>query len=83
VQMDELWSFVDDKGHKQGVWLALDVETREIVGGHIGDRAKESALALWQSMPGVYRQCARLYTDHIWHCIHYYNEKIRLEQASC
>lgn len=32
VQMDELWSFVDDKGNKQWVWLAIDVVTREIVG---------------------------------------------------
>jgi IS1 family transposase len=64
VQMDELWSFVDDKGNKQWVWLALDVVTREIVGCHIGDRSKDSALALWQSMPGVYRQCAVIYTDH-------------------
>jgi IS1 family transposase len=32
VQMDELWSFVDDKGNKQWVWLAFDVRTREIVG---------------------------------------------------
>ena len=23
VQMDELWSFVDDKGNEQWVWLAL------------------------------------------------------------
>jgi insertion element IS1 protein InsB len=64
VQMDELWSFVDDKGNKQWVWLALDVVTREIVGCHIGDRSKDSALALWQSLPGVYRQCAVIYTDH-------------------
>lgn len=64
VQMDELWSFVDDKGNKQWVWLALDVETREIVGCHIGDRSSDSALALWQSMPGVYRQCAVMYTDY-------------------
>jgi len=64
VQMDELWSFVDEKGNKQWVWLALDVKTREIVGCHIGDRSKESALALWQSMPAVYRQCAMLDTDH-------------------
>jgi insertion element IS1 protein InsB len=140
VQMDELWSFVDDKGNKQWVWLALDVETREIVGCHIGDRSKDSALALWQSMPAVYRQCAMIYTDYwdayqavlpskrhravgketgltsyierfnntlrqrvsrlvrktlsfskkldnhiaaIWNFIHYYNEQIRLEQASC
>lgn len=64
VQMDELWSFVDDKGNKQWVWLALDVVTREIVGCHIGDRSKDSALRLWQSMPAVYRQCAMLYTDY-------------------
>jgi insertion element IS1 protein InsB len=64
VQMDELWSFVDDKGNKQWVWLALDVKTREIVGCHIGDRSAKSALSLWQSMPGVYRQCAVIYSDH-------------------
>ncbi|WP_431192620.1 IS1 family transposase [Stenomitos frigidus] len=64
VQREELWSFVDGRGNKQWVWLALDVETREIVGCHIGERSAESALALWQSMPGVYRQCAMLYTDY-------------------
>lgn len=64
VQMDELWSFVDDKGNKQWVWLALDTNTREVIGCHIGDRSRESAKALWQSLPGVYRQCATVYTDY-------------------
>jgi insertion element IS1 protein InsB len=64
VQMDELWSFVDDKGNKQWVWLALDVETREIVGCSIGDRSGDSAKALWESMPEVYRRCAVIYTDY-------------------
>lgn len=64
VQMDELWSFVDDKGSEQWVWLALDVETREIVGVHVGDRSATSARAIWDSMPPVYRQCAVIYTDH-------------------
>lgn len=63
VQMDELWSFVDDKGNEQWVWLALDAVTREIVGLHIGDRSSNSALALWQSLPPIYRQCAVIYTD--------------------
>jgi IS1 family transposase/transposase-like protein len=63
VQMDELWSFVDHKGNKQWVWLALDVATREIVGCFIGDRSKRSAQGLWDSMPAVYRQCAVIYTD--------------------
>ena len=64
VQMDELWSFVDDKGNKQWVWLAIDVVTREIVGCYIGDRSRNSAVALWESMPGVYRLCAVIYTDY-------------------
>lgn len=32
IQCDEMWSFVNDKGNKQWIWLALDVTTREIVG---------------------------------------------------
>jgi len=64
VQMDELWSFVDDKGSEQWIWLALDVETREIVGVHVGDRSAISARAIWDSMPPVYRQCAVIYTDY-------------------
>ena len=63
VQMDELWSFVDDKGNQQWVWLAIDVDTREIVGCYIGNRTATSAQALWQSMPAVYRQCAVIYSD--------------------
>ena len=38
VQMDELWSEVDDKGNEQWVWLAIDAVSREIVGCYIGDR---------------------------------------------
>jgi len=45
------------------VWLALDAQTREIVGVHIGDHSATSAGALWQSMPPVYRQCAVIYSD--------------------
>lgn len=64
VQMDELWSFVDEKGNKQWVWLAMDRASREIIGCHVGDRSIQSAQALWQSLPRHYRQYARIYTDH-------------------
>jgi IS1 family transposase len=64
VQMDELWSFVDAKGNKQWVWLAIDAKTREMIGCHVGDRSTQSAQALWDSLPRRYRQYARLYTDH-------------------
>jgi len=59
--MDELWSFVDNKGNQQWVWFALDVETREIV---VGIVVRYQKSALWNSMPPVYRQCAVIYTDH-------------------
>jgi IS1 family transposase len=64
VQMDELWSFVDEKGNKQWVWLAIDGASREIIGCHVGDRSAQSAQALWQSLPRPYRQYAPIYTDY-------------------
>ena len=63
IQCDEMWSFVGNKGNKQWIWLALDVETREIVGVHIGDRSEQGARKLWDSLPSIYRQCAVAYTD--------------------
>lgn len=61
--MDELWSFVAHKGQKQWVWLALDADTREVVGAAVGDRSEATARQLWASLPAVYRQCAVCYTD--------------------
>jgi insertion element IS1 protein InsB len=43
--------------------LALDRDSREIVGLHVGDRSEKSAQALWASLPPVYRQRATSYTD--------------------
>jgi IS1 family transposase len=63
MQCDELWSFVDHKGNKQWVWLALDADTREIVGVDIDARDEAAAQKLWESLPAVYRQCAIAYTD--------------------
>jgi IS1 family transposase/transposase-like protein len=63
IQCDEMWSFVGNKGNKQWIWLALDVETHEIIGVHIGNRSEQGAKKLWDSLPSVYRQCAVAYTD--------------------
>jgi IS1 family transposase/transposase-like protein len=63
IQCDEMWSFVGNKGEKQWIWLALDVDSREIVGLFVGNRDKEGAQGLWDSLPPVYRQCAVVYTD--------------------
>lgn len=63
IECDELWSFVKNSDNKQWVWLAIDRDTREIIGVHVGDRSRDGAEALWQSLPPVYRQCAVSYTD--------------------
>lgn len=63
IQLDEMWSFVGEKDNKQWIWLAIDVETREIVGVFIGNRSRKGAEGLWQSLPPIYRQCAVCYTD--------------------
>ena len=63
IQLDEMWSFVGSKRNKQWSWLALDGDTREIVGLYIGDRSRSSAKKLWSSIPSVYRQCAVCCTD--------------------
>lgn len=63
MQLDEIWSFVGAKRNKQWIWLALDADTREIVGVYIGSRCRNSAKKLWSSIPAIYRQCAVCYTD--------------------
>ncbi|NHC37964.1 IS1 family transposase [Scytonema millei] len=63
VECDEAWSFVDCKGDQQWIWLAMDRNTREIVGVYVGDRSKQGAIGLWNSLPSLYRQCAICHTD--------------------
>ena len=58
-----MWSFVQKKSNKKWIWLAIDADSREIVGAFVGSRDREGAEGLWKSLPPVYRQCAVCYTD--------------------
>jgi insertion element IS1 protein InsB len=58
-----MWSFVEMKSNKKWIWLAIDVDTKQIVGVFVGSRDREGAQGLWDSLPPVYRQCAVCYTD--------------------
>jgi IS1 family transposase len=65
LELDELWSFVQNKGQKRWLWVALSRRTRQIVAFVIGDRSAESCRKLWQRIPYEYRQgCS--YSD-FWH----------------
>jgi insertion element IS1 protein InsB len=50
IQLDEMWSFVGNKQNKKWIWLAIDADTREIVGAYIGERSRRSAKRLWSSI---------------------------------
>jgi IS1 family transposase/transposase-like protein len=63
IEADEMHTYIGNKRNVQWLWLAQDAETREIVGVYLGNRDAQSALALWKSLPPVYRQCAVCYTD--------------------
>lgn len=58
-----MWSFVDNKGNKKWIWLAMNVQNRQIIGFHIGDRSQESAQALWDSIDPFFRTNCLFFTD--------------------
>jgi IS1 family transposase len=62
-EADEMWSFVDNKGNKQWIWLAMNVSNRQIIGLHIGDRSEDSARALWDSINPYFRTNCVFFTD--------------------
>ena len=63
VQCDEMWSYCGNKQNKQWVWIAMNQQTREVVGLHIGGRTVKDAYALWKSLPQSYQENAFFFTD--------------------
>jgi insertion element IS1 protein InsB len=63
IECDEMWSFVFSKKNEVYIWLAIDRDTREIVGCFVGNRTRKSARQLWASLPEEYQQSAFAYTD--------------------
>ena len=60
---DEVWRFVGSQEQQVWLGLALDAQTRLIVGVAIGPRAKAPAEDLGYSLPPDYRQRAVCFTD--------------------
>ena len=63
LELDELWSFVTRKSNVVWIWIALERQTRHIVGLAFGDRSAQTCRELWQSLPPNYRKRAICYTD--------------------
>lgn len=58
-----MWSFVDSKKNEIYIWLAIDRNSRKIVGCFVRDRTRKSARQLWASLPEIYKQWHIAYTD--------------------
>jgi IS1 family transposase len=43
------------KAHKQWLSLAMDMQTRQVIAFHVGDRNRQSARRSWKRIPAVYR----------------------------
>jgi insertion element IS1 protein InsB len=63
AEADEMWSFVQQKANRQWIWIAMDVQTRQVIAFHVGDRSRDSAKELWAKIPLVYQEEAIFHTD--------------------
>jgi insertion element IS1 protein InsB len=46
VEADEMASFVQKKPNTQGLWIAMDAESRQVIALHVGNRIRRSARRL-------------------------------------
>ena len=63
AEVDERWSFVGSRAHKQWVWLAFDSTTRQVIAFSVGDRSRKSARQLWRRIPRSDREQATFDSD--------------------
>ena len=62
LELDELWSFVQNKKNQCWIWIALCATTKQIVAFVAGDRTTETCWALWCSIPWRYKR-VKCYSD--------------------
>ena len=60
VEADEMWSFVKNK---KWIWIALDVETRQVICFHVGNRGRKDAKLFWSKVPEKMKKESIFHTD--------------------
>jgi insertion element IS1 protein InsB len=58
IEADEMWSFLGNEWDVWWMWVALDADTRQVVGMAACDRFMHTARLPWKALPGVYRDGA-------------------------
>ncbi len=63
VEMNEMWNFVRKKENEVWIWLALEVNSRKIIGYAVGDRFVDTFRRLWDGISDKIKRKAIFYTD--------------------
>jgi len=57
LELDEMWSFVQEHWQKRWLWTAMCRRTRQIIAYAIGDRSQKTCQLLWERIPTRYKGC--------------------------
>jgi IS1 family transposase len=57
LEVDEMWSFVQEHWQKRWLWTAMCRRTRQIIAYAIGDRSQKTCQLLWERIPSSYKSC--------------------------
>lgn len=64
IQLDEMWSFVQQKANKQWLWLALNPVNKQIIAFHVGSRSGTDADLFRAKIPLIFKQQAGFFSDY-------------------
>ena len=62
VEIDEIGSFVRRKGRQAWVWIAVSLQSRQVLAMVVGERSAKTCRKLWERLPQAYRALL-VYTD--------------------
>jgi len=58
-----MWTFVGSRENEVWIWLALEVNSRKVIGYAIGDRSIDTFKRLWDGISDKVKRKATFYTD--------------------
>jgi insertion element IS1 protein InsB len=64
LQLDEMWTFVQNKDNKQWLWMALNPDNRQIVAFHVGGRSGKDAQLFYDKIPTIFKQNTGFFSDY-------------------
>ncbi len=70
-----MWSYVGSKANQVWIWLAMDLESRQVVAAWVGGREIEDAWAFRRRIPHWYLEHACVDTDGLRAYAHIFNRR--------